>query len=51
MPGEMSWRYFLGAAILAAGLLIKAGAPAPAVAAGVAIAAVVNRSIEQRAHK
>ena len=38
----MSWKYFLGACILSAGLLFKAGAPLPAVAMGIAAAAFVN---------
>ena len=38
----MSWKYFLGACILSAGLLFKAGAPIPAVVMGIAAAAFVN---------
>ena len=38
----LSWRYFGGAAILVAGLLIKFGAPVPAVLMGIAGAAAAN---------
>jgi hypothetical protein len=37
---DMNWRHFIGASILAGGLVVKAGAPLEAVAAGVALAAV-----------
>jgi hypothetical protein len=47
----VSWRYFLGAAILASGVLIKVGAPLAAVAAGVALAAFINWRTEHRARK
>ena len=33
------WRYFIGASILAAGLLLKAGAPIFPIALGLAVAA------------
>jgi len=33
------WRYFMGASILAAGLLLKAGAPIVPLALGLAVAA------------
>jgi len=36
------WRYFVGACILAGGILIKSGAPAPAIAIGMAAAAGAN---------
>ena len=39
----MSWRLFVGASILAAGLLIKVGAPLVSVVLGIAAAAFVNR--------
>ena len=42
MALTLSWRYFGGAAILAAGLLIKFGAPAPGVLLGIAAAAAAN---------
>jgi hypothetical protein len=42
MAVTISWRYFGGAAILAAGLLFKFGAPVPAVLLGIASAAAVN---------
>jgi hypothetical protein len=42
MAMTLSWRYFGGAAILAAGLLIKAGAPVPAVLLGIAGAAAAS---------
>lgn len=38
----MSWRYFVGAVILAGGLMLKFGAPAEAVAMGTLLAALVN---------
>ena len=34
----MKWKFFLGACILAAGLLLKVGAPVAAVASGILIA-------------
>jgi hypothetical protein len=36
------WQYFLGASILAAGLLLKAGAPLVPIALGLAVAAFVT---------
>ena len=36
------WKFFVGSCILAAGLLLKAGAPILAVAAGIALAALVT---------
>jgi hypothetical protein len=38
----MTWRYFVGACVLAGGLLIKAGAPVSAVVMGMAGAAGMN---------
>ena len=38
----MNWTYFVGACILSAGLLFKAGAPLPAVALGIAAATFIN---------
>jgi hypothetical protein len=45
----MSWKYFFGASILAAGLLVKFGAPLVPVALGIAMAAFVNWRRERRA--
>jgi len=42
MAVTLSWRYFGGAAILAAGVLIKFGAPVPAVVFGILGAAAAN---------
>ena len=44
----MKWKYFLGAAILSVGLVMKAGAPLVPVALGVAAAALVTWKIQQR---
>ena len=38
----MKWKFFVGACILTTGLLIKAGAPLVAIAAGIAGAAFIN---------
>ena len=38
----MSWKYFVGSSILVCGLLVKIGAPPLALAAGVALAALLN---------
>ena len=38
----MKWKFFIGACILASGLLFKAGAPVIPVAAGIAVAAFLN---------
>ena len=38
----MKWKFFIGSCILAAGLLVKAGAPIVAVALGIAGAAFLN---------
>ncbi|MEQ1574833.1 MAG: hypothetical protein ABL993_11365 [Vicinamibacterales bacterium] len=38
----MTWRYFIGASILSAGLLLKVGAPVEALALGIALVAAVN---------
>ena len=38
----MSWRLFGGAAIIVGGLLLKAGAPVIAVAAGIGLAGFFN---------
>jgi hypothetical protein len=49
MALTLSWRYFGGASILAAGLLLKFGAPVSAVLLGIASAAAANWSM-QRSH-
>jgi hypothetical protein len=36
------WQFFIGASILAAGLLVKAGAPVFAIAIGILLAGVVT---------
>jgi hypothetical protein len=38
----VKWKFFIGSCILAAGLLLKAGAPVLAIALGIAGAAFVN---------
>ena len=38
----MKWKFFVGSSILAAGLLIKAGAPLIAILIGIAGAAFIN---------
>ena len=38
----MKWKFFIGASILATGLLLKAGAPLVSVALGIAGAAFFN---------
>jgi hypothetical protein len=38
----LNWKFFAGAAILSCGLLLKIGAPILPLAAGVAVAALVN---------
>jgi hypothetical protein len=45
----MSWKFFIGASILATGLLIKVGAPLVPVVMGVAMAAGFNWLRERRA--
>jgi hypothetical protein len=35
------WKFFIGAAILATGLLLKVGAPLVPIGAGIALAAIV----------
>lgn len=45
----LTWRYFGGASILAAGLLLKYGAPLAAVLFGIAVAAAVTWSRQRRA--
>ena len=38
----VNWKFFIGASILTCGLLFKAGAPVPAVAAGIGVVAFLN---------
>jgi hypothetical protein len=38
----MKWKFFIGSCILVTGLMIKFGAPVPAVAMGIALAAIFN---------
>jgi hypothetical protein len=38
----MNWNLFVGASILVAGLLVKVGAPLPAVLLGIGLAALWN---------
>jgi hypothetical protein len=38
----MKWKFFIGSCILAAGLLVKAGAPIAPIAAGIALAAALT---------
>ena len=37
-----AWKYFAGASILAAGLLVKVGVPVAPIAIGIALSAFVN---------
>ena len=45
----MNWKYFAGACILAAGLLVKFGAPIGPVALGIGLAALWNWSRHRNA--
>ena len=45
------WKFFIGACILAAGLLIKAGAPLVPVVIGILLAAVVTWKSERRTNR
>ena len=45
------WRYFIGASILGAGLLLKAGAPLVPIIAGIVLAAFVTWKAEQRKNR
>lgn len=47
---SMKWKFFIGSCILAAGLLLKAGAPIVPIAAGMAIAAIVTWKMQRRAN-
>jgi hypothetical protein len=42
------WKFFVGASILAVGLLVKAGAPLVPVALGLTLAGIVTWKIERR---
>jgi hypothetical protein len=44
----MKWKFFIGSCILAAGLLIKAGAPLAPIAVGIAVAAVFTWKRQRR---
>ena len=44
----MSWKYFLGASILATGLLIKVGAPLVPLVLGISMAAFCNWQLHRR---
>ena len=44
-----TWKFFVGACILATGLLLKAGAPLAPIAVGIAAAAFFNWKRQQRA--
>ena len=45
------WKFFIGACILAAGLLVKAGAPVLPVVLGIAVAAVVTWKTDRRTNR
>jgi hypothetical protein len=45
------WKFFIGACILAAGLLFKVGAPVLPVIIGIAVAAVVTWKMERRTNR
>jgi hypothetical protein len=45
------WKFFIGACILAVGLLLKTGAPIVPVALGIALAAFVTWKSQQRANR
>ena len=47
----LNWRYFGGASILAAGLLLKFGAPLLAVLAGIAAAAAFTCLLQMRSSR
>jgi len=44
----MKWKFFIGSCILAAGLLIKAGAPLVPIAAGITVAGIVTWKLQRR---
>jgi hypothetical protein len=39
---EMNWKYFIGAAIVVGGALLRAGAPAVPVATGIVLAVLLS---------
>jgi hypothetical protein len=45
----MNWKFFGGACILAAGLMMKYGAPLPAVALGIALAGFLTWKMQRAA--
>ena len=45
---SMKWKFFIGSCILAAGLLLKAGAPIVPLAIGLAAAGVVTWKLQRR---
>lgn len=45
------WKLFIGASILAAGLLVKAGAPVVPIVLGIAVAAIVTWKTDRRANR
>jgi hypothetical protein len=48
---DVRWKFFVGASILTCGLLLKSGAPWPAVAVGVAMAAFLTWRIQRRSSR
>lgn len=50
MNGPMKWKFFIGSCILAAGLLVKAGAPIVPIAAGMVVAGIVTWKIQRRSN-
>ena len=48
MNTRTKWKFFIGSCILAAGLLLKAGAPLVPVATGMAVAGVITWQRQQR---
>jgi hypothetical protein len=44
----MKWKFFIGSCILAAGLLLKIGAPVVPIAAGMAIAGLITWKMQRR---
>ena len=44
----MNWKFFVGACILVAGLLLKVGAPHVPIAVGIAIAGIVTWKMQRR---
>ena len=48
---KWKWKFFVGASILAVGLLIKAGAPLVSIVIGLAAAAIVTWKTERRTNR